>query len=658
MLFILALRVEFGWSDILYKIKLENFEGPLDLLLFFVRKDELNIYDIPIAHITRSYLEYLQMMQELNLDIASEFILMAATLMRIKVRCMLPPEPGEETEEEPLDPREELTRRLLEYRQFKEASRSLAELDEQWRLVYRRNFFDPDRLPPSDEPIGLKNVSFFDLLAAYKKAISRSSQVIYHNIERIHVTIEQQMNYIRDYFCHRQGALFTELCEGMSKIEIVVTFLALLDLIRKEEIFVRQSTVFDDIWIQKEPIPVEGLPEPAEEQVIQSEQPPDHSVISPEPDVENPLTVETDHPDITDQIIQYNQAEEISASLDTQTRSILDVQVSDLSSDVEEINPVTERRFDDSECPDQSQEFYPVSTEEEKPENLSLKSENIFITCPSVSLGESKDGATEQMATTLQVDSVESVDSALAPLNNAEARDMQPVSLYHEHQNTFNEEENRSFDAEHQGNVQALSENNIEALSVIINNNSIASERVLDHNERDLNSKIPSGTLDFSEDLPEKFIEDPIQDIPIHEQNSNQTVMIVKEESDQPEYFSIGNDSDKNYTPRVEPVIVEPSVKRPDGEDSGNLKRMEDRVVTENSVLLISDTDTSEHQQSDRQSELIGTETNSALTPSQDACTQSVENEEEHTQDTKSPIGRFFKKVISFVKKIFLKKRS
>ncbi len=236
----------------MYKIKLENFEGPLDLLLFFVRKDELNIYDIPIAHITKSYLEYLKVMQELNLDIASEFILMAATLMRIKVRCMLPPEPGEENEEEPLDPREELTRRLIEYRQFKEASKKLSDLDDQWRMIYRRNFFDTDRIPPSEEAIGLKNISFFDLLAAYKKAVSKTSEVVFHNVERLNVTVEEQILYITDFFDKRKGALFTELCEGMCKIEIVVTFLALLDLIRREIVFVRQSSVFDDIWIQND----------------------------------------------------------------------------------------------------------------------------------------------------------------------------------------------------------------------------------------------------------------------------------------------------------------------------------------------------------------------------------------------------------------------
>lgn len=249
----------------MYKVKLQNFEGPLDLLLFFVRKDELDIYDIPIAHITKSYLDYLHLMRELNLDIAAEFILMAATLMRIKVKSMLPKDPTEDEEEEELDPREELTRRLIEYRQFKEASKSLAELDEYWRTVYRRSYFNFDLIPQhNDEPVGLKDVTFFDLLAAYKKALAKKPKIIYHNIERLNVTIEQQQEYIFNFFGDHKCYLFTDLCAAMGKIEIVVTFLAMLDLIKRGDIAVKQATIFDDIWIYKPDAYVEDEMEAAE----------------------------------------------------------------------------------------------------------------------------------------------------------------------------------------------------------------------------------------------------------------------------------------------------------------------------------------------------------------------------------------------------------
>ncbi len=247
----------------LYKIKLQNFEGPLDLLLFFVRKDELNIYDIPLARITKSYLEYLQLMQDLDLDIAGEFILMAATLMRIKAKSMLPPDPTEEEDEDMMDPREELSRRLIEYRQFKEASKTLSELDEYWRTVYRRSYFNFDLLPPNqDEAVGLKDVSFFDLLTAYKNALAKRPKMIFHNIERMNVTVEDQRKYIMDFFRDRTCYLFTELCEDMGKIEIVVTFLAMLELIRQGEIAAKQASIFDDIWIYKaEEFKEEEIPE-------------------------------------------------------------------------------------------------------------------------------------------------------------------------------------------------------------------------------------------------------------------------------------------------------------------------------------------------------------------------------------------------------------
>ncbi|NUM79436.1 segregation/condensation protein A [bacterium] len=284
-----------------YKIKLQNFEGPLDLLLFFVRKDELNIYDIPISRITKSYLEYLQLMTDLNLDIASEFILMAATLMRIKAKSMLPPDPTEEEEEEMMDPREELSRRLIEYRQFKEASKTLSELDEYWRTVYRRTYFNFDLLPKNEEEaIGLKDISFFDLLTAYKKAMEKKPKPFFHRVERLNVTIEQQTQYIMDFFRDRNCYLFTELCEAMDKIEIVVTFLALLDLVKKGEIAIRQASIFDDIWIYKA----------SEFQDDESPELQSHEVIADETNVASVAT--------TEEIIHPQREEILSQVIDTQ----------------------------------------------------------------------------------------------------------------------------------------------------------------------------------------------------------------------------------------------------------------------------------------------------------------------------------------------------
>ena len=298
----------------LYKVKLENFEGPLDLLLFFVRKDELNIYDIPLARITKSYLEYLQYMKDLNLDIAAEFILMAATLMRIKVKMMLPVDPLEEEEEEMMDPREELSRRLIEYRQFKEASKSLAELDEYWRQVYRRSYFNFDLIPRNEEEVyGLKDISFFDLLAAYKKALEKKPVPVFHSVERLNVTVEQQQKFIVDFFGSRTCYLFSELCESMVKVELVVTFLAMLELVKRGEIALKQATIFDDIWIYKgSEFPPEEITEEEQAEKVDTPVAPALEIGSDESSNNAAVldvSAEEFHPDVLDEEVKPEEVE-------------------------------------------------------------------------------------------------------------------------------------------------------------------------------------------------------------------------------------------------------------------------------------------------------------------------------------------------------------
>lgn len=369
----------------LYKIKLQNFEGPLDLLLFFVRKDELNIYDIPIARITKSYLEYLQLMQDLNLDIASEFILMAATLMRIKVRMMLPKDPVAEDEEEMMDPREELSRRLIEYRQFKEASRSLSELDAYWRQVYRRSYFNFDLLPQNEEEvIGVKDISFFDLLTAYKKALEKKPIPVFHNVERLNVTVEDQQKYIMDFFRDRNCYLFTELCEDMAKIEIVVTFLALLDLVKRAEISVKQASIFDDIWIYKasefegEMIPEE---EKAETEIQELTEPvvPQTSIdeaslisMQPEPseentDVSDAIEVTKDEP-TTIQEIKVEFVENEAQSIETDEHSASEWVESEAVPGISEFVPPSQTE----------QDYEPDTVDKMRPHPESL-SENVIL---------------------------------------------------------------------------------------------------------------------------------------------------------------------------------------------------------------------------------------------------------------------------------------
>src|SRR4030042_4521142 len=154
----------------MYKIKLQQFEGPLDLLLFFIKRDELDIYDIPISGITKEFMEYLHLMEQLDLDIAGDFILMAATLMQIKVKMLLPKEMDERGEE--LDPRADLVKALLEYKRYKEMSEELAYMEtNQRKLSYRGNYFSDEKEKPVEIHTLLKNVSIFDLMKAFKMAL-------------------------------------------------------------------------------------------------------------------------------------------------------------------------------------------------------------------------------------------------------------------------------------------------------------------------------------------------------------------------------------------------------------------------------------------------------------------------------------------------------
>lgn len=233
----------------MYNIKLQDFEGPLDLLLFFIKRDELDIYNIPIARITKEFLEYVHYMELLDLEIAGEFVVMAAELMQIKVRMLLPPEPGEETEE---DPRSRLVQRLVEYKRFKETAGALGVMEDERRLVHERGSYTADAKleEPLEDIDRLGDVTLFDLIASFKFAIEQMPRKFVHEIIKINVTIDEQLAYLKDYFSRRSEATFYELIKDMDdKIRVVVTFLALLELIRGRTVMVRQKVPFGEVSI-------------------------------------------------------------------------------------------------------------------------------------------------------------------------------------------------------------------------------------------------------------------------------------------------------------------------------------------------------------------------------------------------------------------------
>jgi len=229
-----------------YQVRLIQFEGPLDLLLHLIRRDKINIYDIPISHITREYLAYIEVMQELELEVAGEFFVMAATLMRIKSQMLLPRHEG--LEEEEADPREELVKNLLEYRKFKEAAHQLASKEEDRRKVFPRTAAAPVE-EPEDEGF---EVSLFDLLEALQSVLKNIKQQSIYHVVPDSVTVEQKIESIRATLARRSEVLFTELFLGeFAKIEIIVTFLAILEMVKLGELVARQMSHAADIWLYK-----------------------------------------------------------------------------------------------------------------------------------------------------------------------------------------------------------------------------------------------------------------------------------------------------------------------------------------------------------------------------------------------------------------------
>jgi segregation and condensation protein A len=234
-----------------YKIKLPYFEGPLDLLLFFVKRDELNIYDIPIAKITKEFLEYIHLMQMLDLEVVSEFIVMASTLMQIKAKMLLP-KPEVEGEEEEEDPRAELARRLAEYKKFKELAFEFSKMeDEAGKFFYRGYFKNDARDYFEEDEEFLKDVSLFDLLTAFKRALEGARETVYHEIETQNYKVEDEMENILNRLKFKRKFSFNEIIDSyVEKARIIVAFLALLELARLKKIRISQEEVFGELIIE------------------------------------------------------------------------------------------------------------------------------------------------------------------------------------------------------------------------------------------------------------------------------------------------------------------------------------------------------------------------------------------------------------------------
>ena len=232
-----------------YKIRLEMFEGPLDLLLYLVKKDHLNVYDIPIARITQQYLEYINFMQLLDLNIAGEFLVMAATLMQIKSAMLLPAE--ELVLEEKEDPRAELVRRLLEYENFKKIAQNLREREISQQDVFKRPKTDfPQEMKVKGKEETYFEASIFDLINAFSQALKDIPKEIFYEVIKDQFTVEQKVHDILHLLLVETEVRLSSLfVKTKDKMEIVVIFLAILELVKMKEIIARQNLEFEDITI-------------------------------------------------------------------------------------------------------------------------------------------------------------------------------------------------------------------------------------------------------------------------------------------------------------------------------------------------------------------------------------------------------------------------
>ena len=233
----------------MYKVQLEQFEGPLDLLLYFIKRDELDIYDIPIARITADYMETVQELKEVNISLAGEFIHMAATLMRIKSKMLIPLSSDEEEDME--DPRLPLVRQLLDYQRFRDAAQSLSSLAEIRSHYFSRSKLENVYSAEENPAVFVRNVSLFDIATYFKTAMENKPVITRYELRQDPISIEDQKAKLLAYVDGDGILRFSSLMKRLKdKIEIIITFLAILDLIHESKIIVIQNELFSELEIQ------------------------------------------------------------------------------------------------------------------------------------------------------------------------------------------------------------------------------------------------------------------------------------------------------------------------------------------------------------------------------------------------------------------------
>jgi segregation and condensation protein A len=235
-------------------VKIDQFEGPLDLLLELIKTNEMDITNIRISEITEQYLNYLNQMKSLKLEVAGEFLVVAATLLLIKSKTLLPVEEDEEEEEGGEDPRAELVMKLMEYQAFKEAAHDLGDKQADRARVFTRNISDYyfKDLSPEDAGIDTFNANLYDLMQAFAKVVQSIGKDTFHEVFAEIVTIDEKIDHIKRIFESKKEFYFTELFKGKSsRNELIVTFLSILELSKRKFLMVEQTKQHDDILLKK-----------------------------------------------------------------------------------------------------------------------------------------------------------------------------------------------------------------------------------------------------------------------------------------------------------------------------------------------------------------------------------------------------------------------
>ncbi len=257
----------FEQTELPYQVRIEKFEGPLDLLLHLIKKNEINIYDIPIALIAQQYLEYIEAMRDLNLNVAGDFLVMAATLLQIKSKMLLPADEAALDEEDGPDPREELVRRLLEYKTYKEAATRLDGQERMWREIFSREQAPP--VPVAADETLLDHVSLFDLVDALQGILDRNPGKRLIEIIPDNLTVRERMNVILELLEGKDSVSFMDLFEPDShRLVVIGTFLAMLELIRLRVARVFQAEAFGPILVSRA---FSLVPDPAELDEVDAE---------------------------------------------------------------------------------------------------------------------------------------------------------------------------------------------------------------------------------------------------------------------------------------------------------------------------------------------------------------------------------------------------